>query len=63
MINEELMSVLACPKCKKSVRLSEDGKYIECPACSLSYPIEKDIPVMLIDSAVKTDEKNQKTPK
>ncbi len=55
MIKEELLEVIACPKCRKSVRLSKDNKYIVCDNCKLLYEINNDIPVMLIDNAIKKD--------
>lgn len=52
MIDNKLIEILACPKCKNSVKLAEDNKYIICETCRLAYPITQNIPVMLIDSAV-----------
>ena len=53
MIDQELLDILACPKCKESVRL--EGEKIVCqnPSCGLRYPIRDGIPVMLIDEAEK----------
>lgn len=51
MIPQELLDVLACPKCKQKVELSEDGRYLVCAADRLRYPIVDDIPVMLIEEA------------
>ena len=52
-IDQELLSILACPQCKAPVRL-EEGKIV-CTAagCGLRYPIRDGIPVMLIDEAEK----------
>lgn len=50
-ISPELMEILACPKCKQTVELAEDGQSISCQACRLRYPVRDDIPVMLIDEA------------
>jgi len=50
-INKELLDLLVCPKCKGEIHLAEDGKGLICNACKLMYPIEDDIPVMLIDEA------------
>lgn len=55
MIKKELLEVLACPKCRKDVRLSKDNKYIVCDNCALLYEIANDIPVMLIDNAIKSE--------
>ncbi len=50
-VREELLEILACPKCKQAVELAEDGQSIICVACCLRYPVRDDIPVMLIDEA------------
>jgi len=50
-IKDELLEILACPKCKQVVELAEDGETIVCSACRLSFPIRDDIPVMLLDEA------------
>lgn len=51
-LDKELLSILACPKCKSKVRLSEDAGCLICDKCRLSYPVKDDIPVMLVDEAV-----------
>jgi len=51
-INPELLEILACPKCKGDVRLSETEDGLICSSCKLLYPIKDDIPVMLIDEAI-----------
>ena len=56
MIKQELLDILACPKCKTKVALDEGGKYLICYDCKLKYPInEQDIPIMLVDRAEKMD--------
>lgn len=50
-INQELLDILACPKCKGDIHLNENGDGLNCDACRLSYPIKDDIPVMLIEEA------------
>jgi uncharacterized protein YbaR (Trm112 family) len=50
-ISKELLDILACPKCKGEVRLTEQGDGLTCQACKLLYPIRDDIPIMLIDEA------------
>ncbi|GIW44424.1 MAG: UPF0434 protein [Candidatus Binatia bacterium] len=50
-ISEELLQILACPKCKGEVVLLETQSGLACHACKLLYPIEDDIPVMLIEEA------------
>lgn len=50
-LNPELLEILACPQCKGEVRLDEERKGIICEKCRLVYPVQDDIPVMLIDEA------------
>ena len=50
-LSEELLEVLACPKCKGDIRLNEKKDGLICDRCRLVYPIRDDIPVMLIDEA------------
>ena len=51
-LKSELLEILACPKCKQQITLSDDGKSIVCLNCRLRFPIRDDIPVLLIDEAV-----------
>ena len=55
-INKELLEILACPKCKGDIRLTEKEDGLICDACKLFYPVKDDIPVMLIDEAIKISE-------
>lgn len=52
-LDPELLAIMACPKCKGEIRLEEGGKGLICDACRLKYPIKDDIPIMLIDEAIK----------
>jgi uncharacterized protein YbaR (Trm112 family) len=51
MIKEELLQILACPKCKGPVRLNEQQNGLLCENCRLVYEIRDDIPIMLIEEA------------
>ena len=51
MIAQELLDILACPKCKQPVQLTEDNNGLVCEKCRLLYEIRDDIPIMLIDEA------------
>lgn len=51
-IDKELLAILACPKCKGDIHLTDTGEGLICQACKLMYPIKDDIPVMLIDEAI-----------
>lgn len=56
MINQELLDILACPKCKGPVKLTGNKGGLTCDNCELLYEIRDDIPVMLIDQAKKLTE-------
>ena len=59
MISEELLEILACPKCKGPVRITEKKDGLVCGACSLLYEIRDDIPIMLIEEAKKIGNEKQ----
>ena len=56
-LSKELLEILACPKCKGDIFLTDSGDGLVCKACRLIYPIKEDIPVMLIDEALPYTEK------
>lgn len=57
-VDKKLLEILVCPKCKGSLELTEQADGLKCLACRLLYPIIEDIPVMLIDEAIKLDNQN-----
>lgn len=52
-IDKELLEILACPKCKGAIYLKPSGEGLVCEACKLMYPIQDEIPVMLIEEAIR----------
>jgi uncharacterized protein YbaR (Trm112 family) len=50
-ISKELLEILVCPLCKETVELQKDEKGLKCVKCHRVYPIQDDIPVMLIGDA------------
>ncbi len=50
-VSQELLDILACPKCKGDLRLTDAKDGLICEACKLIYPIKEDIPIMLIEEA------------
>jgi len=50
-VDPKLLEILACPACKKPVQLTPEGTGLLCKECRRVYPIENDIPVMLVDEA------------
>jgi uncharacterized protein YbaR (Trm112 family) len=51
VISDELLQILACPKCHGKVELTEAKDALVCDSCRLRYRIDDGIPVMLIDEA------------
>ena len=50
-VSTELLEIMVCPACKARVELKPDESGLKCVACRRVYPIQDDIPVMLIDEA------------
>jgi hypothetical protein len=55
-VNEKLLEILACPKCKGDIRLKENQSGLICDQCKLLYPIRDDIPVMLVEEAIRLEQ-------
>ncbi len=47
----ELLNVLACPKCRNDLTLSEDEKGVICEECRVIYPIITGVPQMTVAAA------------
>lgn len=58
-ISKELLKVLVCPKCQGKVNIAEDESGLVCKKCALKYPVNDEIPVMLIDSATSVEEEQK----
>lgn len=55
MNTQELLQILACPRCMGSLEplpSAEHPEGLACPACNVVYPVRDDIPIMLVDAAV-----------
>ena len=50
-LDERLLEILVCPKCKGELEYREAEDALLCNTCRLRYRIEDDIPIMLIDEA------------
>jgi uncharacterized protein YbaR (Trm112 family) len=52
-IDEWLLDILACPKCRAPLRADEGAEELACTNadCGLVYPVRDGIPVLLIDEA------------
>jgi uncharacterized protein len=51
MIPQDLLDILVCPVCKLPVVSHQDGKSLKCGHCRRVYPVQDDIPIMLVDAA------------
>lgn len=51
MLDERLLEILVCPKCKGELEYRTAPEELVCPACALRYAVRDGIPVMLIDEA------------
>ncbi|MGQ9631058.1 MAG: Trm112 family protein [bacterium] len=50
-IDEDLLSILACPVCKADVEYLEAESKLRCVQCGRKYPIRDGIPIMLESEA------------
>jgi uncharacterized protein len=52
-IDDWLLEILACPKCKSPLRPDGAANELVCTgsSCGLAYPVRDDIPVLLVDEA------------
>jgi len=51
MLDEKLLEILVCPKCRGDLEYRPQANQLICQTCRLVYRIEDDIPVMLINEA------------
>ncbi len=50
-IPKDLLAMIACPLCKKPLRLLEDNSGLKCEICKRVYPVRDDVPVLLLEEA------------
>ncbi len=51
-MDADLLSLLACPRCKSSLTLHSGTEGLLCTACQVVYPIVDSIPVLLMEEAI-----------
>lgn len=54
-VSPELIRILVCPACKGDLEYVTEPESFVCHHCRLRYPVRDDIPVMLIDEAVRLE--------
>jgi uncharacterized protein YbaR (Trm112 family) len=50
-MDKKLLDILVCPICKGPLRHIKKDNELICPVDRLAYPIQDDIPVMLVSDA------------
>jgi uncharacterized protein YbaR (Trm112 family) len=50
-VDPALLEILVCPACRTPVHVVKDGTALKCDSCRRVYPIQDDIPIMLVDEA------------
>jgi uncharacterized protein YbaR (Trm112 family) len=48
-ISQELLAILACPRCKGEIEPIEEEEFLLCRPCRLKYPVVAGIPMMLVE--------------
>jgi uncharacterized protein len=51
MLDDRLLEILVCPKCRGGLEHQLDPERLLCHACGLQYEVRDGIPIMLIDEA------------
>ena len=51
MLDQKLLDILVCPKCKGDLEYRRADSELACTACRLRYEVRDGIPIMLIDEA------------
>lgn len=50
-LSQDLLAVLACPRCKGELEYRESESVLLCHRCRLRYDIRDGIPILLLDEA------------
>lgn len=50
-IDDWLLEILVCPKCRAGLRVDDPANELVCTGCGLAYPVRENIPVLLVDEA------------
>lgn len=51
MLDQRLLDMLVCPRCKGELEHRREPEALACHACRLLYEVRDGIPVMLVDEA------------
>jgi len=51
VLSKELLDILVCPACRQELAYDPTRQTLKCSGCRRVYPIEDDIPILLVDRA------------
>ncbi len=54
MIAQDLLAILACPRCHGTLAVAATKQRLECATCQLAYAVKDGVPNFLLEDAVKT---------
>lgn len=55
-LQPELLALLVCPACRNLLRLLQDETGLSCETCTVIYPVDDGIPVLLVEEAIAASE-------
>ena len=55
-VDKKLLAILLCSLCKGDLDYYKDAEELICKSDRLAFPVQDDIPVMLLSEARRTDE-------
>ncbi|MCI0708023.1 MAG: Trm112 family protein [Ignavibacteriae bacterium] len=53
MLDQKLLDILCCPKCKGKLTYASQKEKLTCEHCSAVYRVKDNIPIMLPEDAAK----------
>jgi uncharacterized protein YbaR (Trm112 family) len=48
---KDIIADLACPACREALQIVGKDSGLRCTGCKREYPVEDDIPILLVDRA------------
>ena len=49
VLDDALMELLACPRCKGPLERNPNDEGLRCPACRLDFPVREGLPILLLE--------------
>lgn len=50
-VDTKLLEILVCPVCKSKLDYQKEARELVCKPCKLAFPVQDNIPIMLVDEA------------